>query len=168
MVIILLRHAKAIQTAGDIPDFDRPLRPKGIKQCAALAEAIPDVLKFTQGIRPRIWCSPALRTRQTLSHGLPWTQNKPSDSTEDLTLFPEWLYLADSSRFQRELLAYEDTKPLIVIGHNNGLSDWAGELTGGLCAPLGTCHFIVLRQIDSRLSGKFQMDYRWEPPKFID
>ncbi len=168
MVIILLRHAKALQFEGTKPDFERPLRPKGIKQCMALAEAVPDVLKFTEGIRPRIWCSPALRTLQTHIYGLPWAQRKTTDSTEDLTLYPDWLYLAESPRFESELHALGDQKPLMIIGHNNGLSDWAHKLTGGLAFPLGTCHFIVLRQNSLPLAGKFQIAYRWEPPQIMD
>ena len=167
-MIILLRHAKAVQTMGNIPDFERPLRPKGIKQCSALAEAVPDILKYTEGVHPVIWCSPALRTRQTLAYGLPWAQNGLAGSTKDLTLYPEWLYLAECSRFQHELLAYSNDKPLLIIGHNNGISDWAHELTGGAASPLGTCHFIILREIEGHHSGIFQTVYRWEPPKSID
>ncbi|MFM7178257.1 MAG: SixA phosphatase family protein, partial [Bacteroidota bacterium] len=121
MVIILLRHAKAVQSTGDIPDFERPLRPKGIKQCSALAEAVPDVLELTEGIRPRIWCSPAYRTRQTLAYGLPWAQRKPNLATEDLPRYPDWLYLAESPRYQLELLADGNGRPLLIIGHNNGI-----------------------------------------------
>lgn len=168
MVIILLRHAKAVPSTGDLPDFERPLRPKGIKQCSALAEAIPDVLEFTEGIRPRIWCSPAYRTRQTLAYSLPWAQRMPNVATEDLPRYPDWLYLAESPRYQLEFLADGNDRPLLIIGHNNGISDWAHELTGGKASPLGTCHFIVLRHIGDHLSGLYQTVHRWEPPKFMD
>lgn len=169
MVIILLRHAKALQPVGGMTDFDRPLRPKGIKQCAALADASHYILHHTDGVSPRIWCSPSLRTRQTLLHGLPWTGSADlGHPSQDLIQYPDWLYLAESPRLGSELLLICDDMPLWVIGHNNGLSDWAYELTGGKAGPLGTCHLIILRKENLADPGPYKMIFRWEPPKLME
>jgi phosphohistidine phosphatase len=167
MVIILLRHAKAVQPVGDMPDFDRPLHPKGMKQCAALADAIPDILKHTGGVRPAIWCSPSLRTRQTLINGLPWARAFTT-LPEAFIQYPKWLYQAASHRLEDELLAYASNVPLMIIGHNNGLSEWACELSAGLAAPLGTCHLLVLRKEIHQDPDPFEVTCRWEPPKFTE
>jgi len=151
-----------------MPDIDRPLHPKGLRQCAALAETVPDVLKLIGGVCPKIWCSPSLRTRQTLTYGIPWTPSGYANSSEDFIQYPEWLYQAESQRLASELLTYSDEIPLMIIAHNNGLSNWAHELTGGLGAPLGNCHLVILRKDRVEDQGKFQITYRWEPPKFMD
>jgi phosphohistidine phosphatase SixA len=167
-MIILLRHAKAVQSTGSLADFDRPLRPKGLLQCEALIQAIPEILSHIGGVTPQIWCSPSLRTQQTLNHGLLDTRLGSAISTLNLIQFPQWLYLADAERLEREIPDYSNPVPLMIIAHNNGLSDWAYELTGGLAEPLGTCHLIILRRDHSEGQGKFHITFRWEPPKFMD
>ena len=61
MVLILWRHAEAVESTLDVDDMARMLTPRGEKQAARMAAWLDRQLPDSA----RIWVSPARRTEQT-------------------------------------------------------------------------------------------------------
>ena len=119
--LYLLRHAKARRDR-DVPDRDRQLHRKGLRQGAALAAY------FAKRGKPldRILCSPSRRTRDTLALVLPALPNRP-----DLD-FPDALYLAGPETLLNSVKATEaGVHSLMLVGHNDGIHQFALDLAGG-------------------------------------
>lgn len=118
--LALLRHAKSSWDATDIDDFDRTLNERG----RAAAPVMGAALKELHFVPERILCSPAKRTRETLSLIQPFL--KDGEVT-----FDEQLYLTS----QDTLLARLHTVPVgvkrvLIVGHNPGLHGLALMLAG--------------------------------------
>ena len=162
MKLILLRHAKAQKASWDVPDRDRPLQERGHRQTIQLAQYLPGPLAMDPAVSWTIWCSPALRTRQTLEG---WQQHTLSKSAWDGLYHPQrpdWLYLADAERLESERLLLDEAMNLLVIGHNNGLSDWADSLLGQPQPPLRTCQLLVLQSPSKNESGvHWRIEQSW-------
>lgn len=61
--LYLLRHAKSDWSAPGLADRDRPLAPRGVRAATAMRAHLD-----AAGVRPEIvYCSPAVRTRETLA-----------------------------------------------------------------------------------------------------
>ncbi len=132
--LMLLRHADATFTSPTGRDEDRPLSRKGQKQCQQLAAWLIE----NQIIPQRIRCSPAIRTRETLSF-LP-----PGFHTQEPCSFPRNLYNGGTTEAWLEICALPNSvERVLLIGHNPTLSFLASEL---LKQPLtlSTCHFVVI------------------------
>ncbi|EST37792.1 hypothetical protein N566_11140 [Streptomycetaceae bacterium MP113-05] len=117
--IVLLRHAKADWP--DVADHDRPLADRG-RTDAPLAGG----WLAGHGIAPQLTlCSTAARTRETwklVAHQLP---ERPR------TVYEERLYEASPG----EIIAVlnetsDDTRDLLVVGHNPGMQALAELLAG--------------------------------------
>lgn len=133
LTLNLIRHAKTDQISVTGRDFDRELLPKGIIQ----ANMLGVYLQQRQIVPGQIICSSAQRTRQTCKileqHLFP----------EKAITFHQTLYLANYPNILD--LIQEQTFPTItVIGHNEGISELASYLSGGL-HHLKTCGFIQLQ-----------------------
>ena len=132
MKLHLLRHAKTNQVSPSGKDFDRELLPEGYQQ-------ITDLKTFLEEhpIDPKIvLCSSAMRTRQTLAEfqGL-WS--------EASIQFIDELYLAEKEEILKLICAQNSSEEILVVGHNEGLSD----LVMNLARPphaLKTCGFISM------------------------
>ncbi|MFR9675466.1 SixA phosphatase family protein [Streptomyces sp. TR06-5] len=117
--IVLLRHAKADWP--DVADHDRPLADRG-RHDAPLAGA----WLATHGITPQLTlCSTAARTRETWKLAAPQLPQRPK------TVYEERLYEASPG----EIIAVlnetpDDTRDLLVVGHNPGMQSLAELLAG--------------------------------------
>ncbi len=111
--LYLLRHARAAPWSFGIDDFERVLDERGRAHMHALAGWVSEHLA-PPGI---ILCSPAERTRETLSHvATAWPGSK------NLTHFRPEIYEASPGTLQglvSEALAI--THPVLLVGHNPGL-----------------------------------------------
>ena len=128
----LLRHAKTNHHSPTGLDFDRELLPRGYEQIAELKNFLKE-----HPIDPKIiLCSSAMRTRQTLAEfqGL-W----PSASIR----FIDDLYLASKQEILSEICALQTSDEMLVVGHNEGLSELAMNL-GRPRHLLKTCGFISI------------------------
>lgn len=118
--LMVMRHAKAAELPGG-PDFERPLRPRGLRDSAAAG-----VWLASRGFRPEsVICSAARRTRQTWQHVAPALGGDPESSAQ------ERLYRADSDELMdiiRQTPAAIGT--LLYIGHNPAAADLVSLLTG--------------------------------------
>jgi phosphohistidine phosphatase len=119
--LILLRHAKS-DYPGGARDFDRPLAERG----EAEATLAGDWLRANLPPVDRVLCSPALRTRQTLTAvGI----DAPAD-------FPEEIYDAGSTDILDAIRAVDPgVRTLLVVGHAPGIPSLASMLAGDESDP---------------------------------
>ena len=132
MILHLLRHAKTNPHSPTGLDFDRELLPRGYEQITELK------LFFVQHqIQPKhILCSSSMRTSQTLA--------ELKDLWHEASIqFIDELYLAEKEEILKLICAQNCPDELLVVGHNDGLSD----LVMNLASPphaLKTCGFISM------------------------
>lgn len=119
--IYLLRHAKSSRDDPTIEDFDRPLAPRGARDCRTMGRVLAEA-----GIAPElILCSAARRTRDTLDGVFP----TPPEGSE--VKIEKRLYLADGEHLLRRLERLDDNiETVLVIGHNPGLQELGLRLGG--------------------------------------
>ena len=116
MKIHLLRHAKTESLSPTGKDFDRELNAKGKRQVAEMKLFLS---KKDWG-NTTLFCSSAARTQQTL-------KRLELASTFHGVNITERLYLAESIEIEN-YIASPECQDIFIIGHNNGLSDFAHEL----------------------------------------
>lgn len=132
MKLHLLRHAKTNPHSATGLDFDRELLPRGYEQIAELKNFLKE-----HPIDPKIiLCSSAMRTRQTLAE----LQDLWPEAS---ILFIDELYLAEKEAILKLICAQNCSDELLVVGHNDGLSDLAMNLAHPPHA-LKTCGFISM------------------------
>jgi phosphohistidine phosphatase len=118
--LALLRHAKSSWDRLDIDDFDRPLNERGRTTAPVMGAALKE-LNFVPEL---ILCSPAERTRETLSLITP--------AVNDVKVtFDEQLYLTSQETLYGLLKAVPvGIQKVLMIGHNPGMHGLALFLTG--------------------------------------
>jgi phosphohistidine phosphatase len=130
--LMLLRHAKTEKNSETGLDFDRPLAPKGQRQAQSMSAHLSNV-NLTE---TTVFCSDAKRTRETLDviqHG---------NEINALT-FDHALYLSSREELLTILSKQHGNSPILLIGHNDGLSDLASYLTDTYL-HLNTCTLLTL------------------------
>lgn len=116
MKIHLLRHAKTEALSPTGKDVDRELNAKGKRQVAEMKLFLS---KKDWG-KTTLFCSAAARTQQTL-------KLLALASTFNEVTITDRLYLAESTDIEN-YIASPKCQDIFIIGHNNGLSDFAEEL----------------------------------------
>jgi phosphohistidine phosphatase len=118
MKIHLIRHAKTASVSLSGNDFDRKLLLKGVVQANVLGSYIQN-----KEIQPELtFCSMAVRTKETysiLQHLI--NVGKTTFSTD--------LYLCDRETYLKKIWELNHGKELMIIGHNDGISEFASYLT---------------------------------------
>ena len=119
-LLLLLRHAKAEQPSAGMGDPERPLAPRGRRDAGLVGARIE-----ADGLLPDlILCSPAERTRETLSALGP-------AFSDTATVFPDELYEPASGDYIEAIRAQGgDARSLLVIGHNPAIQRSALVLIG--------------------------------------
>lgn len=132
MTLSLLRHAKSSWDNPDLDDADRPLTERGTKAAHKMGRFMAEA-----GLKPDlVLCSPAIRTRATLTLVLDRMEGTPPP-----VVFPEQLYMASSRVLVDAVRALADedkesaesrpsARSVLVVGHNPGLHGFALELIG--------------------------------------
>jgi len=116
MKLFLIRHAKTNPRSETGKDSDRALLPRGIRQSEDLKIYITEA-----GIAPKkVLCSTARRTKETLAI---LDISAPVEYLEDLYLSPpdDMLRIVNSQSVKGDLM---------LVGHNEGISELASYLTG--------------------------------------
>ncbi|WP_280547381.1 MULTISPECIES: CHAD domain-containing protein [unclassified Halomonas] len=122
--LYLMRHAKAKRARGDMTDHQRPLRKRGRRQAAAMAQA----LQRWQAPEGEIHVSDAARTRETLDE---IAGQLPELSLVERARFNKALYTFDGQALLAWLKALPDEADrVLVIGHNPALLELAHWLCG--------------------------------------
>jgi phosphohistidine phosphatase len=139
--LYLLRHAKSSWDDPSLGDHDRRLNARGRDDATHMAELIAKL-----EVPPElVLCSTATRTRQTLQLAMP-------DTTVPVE-FRERLYLASAMTLMAAIQGMDDRlDSIMLVGHNDGLHDFAQLLVGGgnaeavrrLVQKLPTCGFVQL------------------------
>ena len=118
--LILLRHAKAVPQASDGTDFERELTREGEHDAERIGKLLADA-----GAKPsRIVSSPAARAMATARRAL--AAFADVSVVEDAEIFE-----ATPGGLLEVLARHRDTRELLVVGHNPGLSELAGLLLYG-------------------------------------
>jgi phosphohistidine phosphatase len=98
-------------------DFDRKLVTKGVDDVNANAARLTKIVSNVD----LILCSNAIRTSETARLVAPFLNYQP----QNIVYKPE-MYLANKSTLQSILFALPtETETVVIVGHNNGLSDFA-------------------------------------------
>jgi phosphohistidine phosphatase len=119
--LLLLRHAKSDWDNTGLPDFDRPLAPRGKRDAPTMGKA----LKKREPLPDLIIASPAVRARETIKAVI------EAAKLDIQPQFDERIYGASSD----ELLALVRRLPqtsscVLLVGHNPGFEELVGRLTG--------------------------------------
>lgn len=134
--LALLRHGKSSWESPETADFDRPLLPRGQHD----AELIGDFLQSTLGTPDRILTSPARRARATarlVATRLHYELEEIEEAAR--------IYEASSADLLDVIHGVTDeTKTLLMVGHNPGFSDLAAILSREPVEPLATCGVAIL------------------------
>jgi phosphohistidine phosphatase len=121
MDLIVWRHAEAEQAHEDVPDIDRPLTSRGLKQAQRMGVWLDRHLP--EGTR--VLCSPALRCQQTaLALGRKFKlrdELAPGASATDLLEVAQWPL---------------GKRQLMIVGHEPTLGQALAQLLG---MPDGSC-----------------------------
>jgi len=118
--LLLLRHAKSSWDDPAVPDFARPLNPRGRGAATAMRRAINGL-----GLTPdQILVSTAKRTLETMQALEPWDETPLIEPMDQL-------YLAPAAGLLRAIQDVQPTvRSLLVIAHNPGLHELALLLQG--------------------------------------
>jgi phosphohistidine phosphatase len=116
--LYLLRHAKSSWDNPALPDRERPLAPRGLRDAKRIAKHIGRL-----GITPAlVLCSTALRTQETLDLLRPMLADAAVQVEEQL-------YCASSETLLERIRSVPDeVGSVLLVGHNPGLQDFALEL----------------------------------------
>lgn len=118
--LALLRHAKSSWDSPELDDFDRPLNDRGRGAAPVMGQMLAS-LNFKPDV---ILCSPAKRTRETLTCIEPTFTSRPAS-----IMFDDALYLASAADILERIRAVAaPAAPVLVIGHNPGLHTLATRL----------------------------------------
>lgn len=136
--LILTRHGKAAIESESGIDIDRPLAKKGEAQAIFIGQYL-QTLNITVD---QIIYSVAKRTTATYSILKEQLNSPPSILTSNSKL-----YLCSAQTIM-DIIASETkdhVNTLLVIGHNNGLSDFFNQITNGpIYYTLSTCETAIL------------------------
>ncbi len=119
--LFVLRHAKSSWDRPDLPDFERPLAPRGRRAARAMADYMA-----RESLRPDlVLCSSARRARETMEHlQAAWDFEVP-------VLMEREIYDFEARELERRLTRLDpDLDAVMVIGHNPTLQDLVLRLAG--------------------------------------
>ena len=148
--LILLRHAKSEELSFLKSDFERNLKPKGIQNIHAVADAFGKL-----GYKPDIvLCSSANRTRETLKEF-----QLALNQTYTIQYLDE-LYHAAASDILKTIQKFEkDNSIILLLSHNMGISQLAFHLGDEACNELPTSGLLIFQ---------FENDIQLEKGKLLN
>ncbi|WP_339742644.1 histidine phosphatase family protein [uncultured Maricaulis sp.] len=117
-ILILMRHAKAVDRMDADDDFQRGLTARGHEDSRRAGEMLAGL-----GLPvDRALVSPAWRTRQTFDHLGPLIGTPPIED-------PMALYHASTEMLERAALAaFQQVQRIVMVGHNPGIGGLAHKL----------------------------------------
>lgn len=120
--IIVMRHAKSSWEDADLSDFDRPLNKRGKKDAPKMGK----YLKESGLIPERIFCSPALRAKNTALHVI-----QGLGISEDSLQWTESLYFQGTEAYLDAIRnAGSGLNVVMTVGHNPMTEDFISKLSG--------------------------------------
>ncbi|BDD87555.1 phosphohistidine phosphatase SixA [Desulfofustis limnaeus] len=162
--LYLIRHAKSSWADAGRPDFDRPLNGRGKRDALLIGKRLA-----AAGVQPDLLISsPARRARKTARA-----------IAEEIGYRERDLVLIDALyTFSREGLVSvlrdvdDEIKALVVVGHNDAISDAAEWLSGAALGSIPTCGVVSItfatdrwRELDS---GSGVLEFFEYPKRIAD
>jgi phosphohistidine phosphatase len=129
----LLRHAKSSWDEPGLPDWERPLAPRGRRDAARMGEHLGGLTAPPE----LVLCSPAVRTRQTLELVGPGLGDAQVEVVDGL-------YGAGPDDVLGMLRDLSGVRAALVIGHNPTMQELAMELATGVPSKFPTCALATL------------------------
>ena len=125
--LLVTRHAKSSWSDPTLDDHERPLNARGRRACELLAGAL-----HRRGFVPDIvWCSSAVRTRETADRLLSALPGAP-DVRHRVEVVPGF-YHASAERVLGYLAGRSEPEgTLMLLGHNPGWQSLAEHFTGSV------------------------------------
>lgn len=118
--LVVLRHAKSAYPAG-VPDHDRPLAPRGLRDAPAAGRALADA----DWLPDLALVSTAVRARRT------WDLVSGQWGTPPTVSFDARLYAADVAELLEVVRDVpERVRTVLLVGHNPGLEELILTLAG--------------------------------------
>lgn len=125
--LTIIRHAKAVEAAPALTDFERPLTKRGLKDAERIGKLLAELTP------PVDWLlsSPALRTRETT------TALVESLGYQGRVQWAESAYLAEAEIWLN-LLGHlpPEVEHVTIVGHNPGIADLVAGLAAGMAPRL--------------------------------
>lgn len=122
----LLRHAKSNWDDPRLPDFDRPLAPRGLAAAPRIGARMRDLAL----VPDLVLCSPAVRTRETARLVLPALAHPPP------IVFEQAIYEATAETLLTLVRQLADSvRHALLIGHNPGLHQLILDLLADQLPP---------------------------------
>ena len=159
MKLYLIRHGKAESSSESGRDFDRALAEKGIKQSEELGKYLSQTPFASDLI---LWCSDALRTKETLA-SMRTSVKLPK------AIYSKELYLCSQDNLIQKIWAQDHNIDLMIIGHNFGISELA-EYFSDEYNELRTGEYMCIEfdlgswEEASRATGTIVDHFRFENP----
>ncbi len=135
--LYVVRHAKSSWEYHELPDMDRPLKGRGIRDAHLMASWLQDLLSTV----PVLYSSPATRTLHTAMI-FARTLGSPLDEVR----VAESLYSAshlDIAAFLRGIQG--EPGSIMLFGHNPGMSEFISDCVPGFTENLPTGGVAVLQ-----------------------
>jgi phosphohistidine phosphatase len=135
--LLLIRHAKSDWNDPSLDDFDRPLNERGKKDAPLMAQRLVDKKIKVDAFLS----SPAKRAAKT-ARAFAEALGKKKDSI----IFEEKLYLASVDTFFKVISLVDDRYDSVALfSHNNGLTDFANQLTDTRTDNIPTCGIFAIK-----------------------
>ena len=143
--LVLLRHAKSAWP--DVPDHDRPLAPRGLRDAPVMGRW----LRASGYLPDRVVCSTAVRARQT------WQLAQSSLGVAPVPVFDDGVYGASAGRLLDLIRRTpEATGTLLIVGHDPAVHDLARTLAAAVLPGRGaTADDAVPVAVLDRMRAKF-------------
>jgi len=156
--LLILRHAKSSRDDVSLPDHDRPLSKRGLRD----APRIGHLLCEERLVPDLILASTAVRALQTATFVA-----QASRYDRELRTLPE-LYLAEAAVYLSIVRRLDETHGrVMVVGHNPGIEELVLALTGRAesmpTAALAHIRFPADRWADVALAGPGELVNLWRP-----
>lgn len=161
--LYLIRHAKSSWKLPELEDFDRPLNNRGLQNAPFMgkwmrkAGVLPDLIISSPAVR-------TLKTAELLAFEMGYQR-------ENIKLYSD-LYDASAATIRKIISTQDDTmKSLAIVGHNDGLSILAENLSSNFSHSIPTCGVVTLvfqcnfwHEISPKVNTQTYFDF---PKKFL-
>lgn len=135
--LLLIRHAKSDWGNAGLSDFDRPLNERGKKNAPAMAQRLIN----NQIAIDAFVASPAKRAAKTATYFADAYGVKKEN-----IIWVDELYLASASTFFNVISNINNQfQTVAIFSHNNGITDFANQLTNTRIDNIPTCGIFALK-----------------------
>jgi phosphohistidine phosphatase len=161
--LLILRHAKSSWADSSLDDWQRPLNDRGRRDAPRVGELIRD-----QSLVPDlIITSDAVRARTTAE-----VVARSAGYTRELMVEPSLYHAAPADMIAVLNHMPDDARRVMIVGHNPGLENLVGQLTGehhGLpTAALVHLEVPIDRWSELDLTGSATVVDAWQPKDLPD